>query len=285
MFGYLFLTKELLTLPERKIFRNYVCTLCLAHQYRYGKPSALLNNYDMGVFAIVLNLYGDQIENCGKCGKHVVQRRSKFTERKWGDIVDYNINLVRKKMEDDLHDKSNLKAKGLFVIASGIFKKTRNYNPFLYDLFDEEFDKFLNVETKKPGLDEILDTYDTFARNTFCVLNGVKPAELDFFASLNRWIYWIDAVQDYDEDIKNGSYNPLIREFRSRNKAEMLKNNMSRLLDDYEALRKTINTAYCRIEYPRENRIILENIIQHTIKNTTKLILENGSIPKRRRLL
>ncbi len=54
MFGYLFITKELLTLPEKKIFRNYFCALCLAHQYRYGKLSAYFNNYDMGVFAIVL---------------------------------------------------------------------------------------------------------------------------------------------------------------------------------------------------------------------------------------
>jgi len=285
MFGYLFITKELLTLPEKKIFRNYFCALCLAHQYRYGKLSAYFNNYDMGVFAIVLNLYGSQIENCGKCGKYVANRRTKFTKRKWADMVDFNINLIRKKMEDDLHDKSDLKAKALYLGASGVFNRCKKYNPFLYDLFDEEFQAFMLIESKRPEMAEILAAYETFARHTFGVLGGIQPEQLDLFAALNRWIYWIDAVNDIDEDAKSGRYNPLIREYGATNKAQFLDNNMLRLVSDYEIHKMTIEKAYSSCVYPRDNSIILENIIRHTIKITTKLILENGNVPKKRRLL
>ena len=285
MFGYLFPTKEVLTMPEKKIFRNYFCTLCLAHQYRYGRLSPLLNNYDLGVFAIILNLYGDQIEDCGKCGKYVTDRRAKFTEKKWGNIVDYNINLIRKKIEDDLNDKPGLTVLASYLGASGIFNQCKKNDRYMFDVFDGEFKNFMIIESKNPGMNEILDAYENFARNTFGVLDNVQPEQLNLFASVNRWIYWIDAVHDYDEDIKSRSYNPYIHDCGAKNKAHFLENNMLQLISDYETHKKAIDSAYSKCEYPRENRIILENIICHTIKNTTNLILENGSVTKRRRLL
>lgn len=285
MFGYLFPTKEVLTMPERKIFRNYFCTLCLAHRYRYGMLSSVLNNFDVGIFAVILDLYGNKIENCGKCGKYVTNKKEKFTEKKWGDIVDYNINLVRKKLEDDLHDKPSLQAIASYLGTSSIFRNCKQNNRDLYDIFDAEFENYMAVETKRPMINEILDAYEVFARNTFGALTGVKPEQLHLFASLNRWIYWIDAINDYDEDIKSGGFNPYVCYNRTVDKPKFLENNMFQLIDTYEAIKETIETAYSQCSYPLENRVILENVINHTVRNTTRLILENGNIPKRRRLL
>jgi hypothetical protein len=247
--------------------------------------SPILNNFDIGVFAIILDLYGDKIEDCGKCAKYVINKREKFTEKKWGDIVDYNINLIRKKLEDNLNDKPGIKAIISYLGASNIFRKCKQNNRDLYGVFDAEFENYMAVESKSPMIEEILDAYEVFARNTFGTLAGVKPEQLQLFTSINRWIYWVDAINDYDKDIKSASYNPYVRCNETKNKSQFLESNMLQLISTYEALKQTIDCAYSQCSYPLETEIILENIINHTIRNTTKLILENGSLPKRRRLL
>jgi hypothetical protein len=285
MFGYLFPTKEILTITERKIFRDYYCTLCLAHRYRYGRFSSLLNNFDMGIFAIVLNLYENDIEDCARCGKKVKNRKEKFTEKKWGDIVDYSINLIRKKIEDDLIDNPNSRTKILYLIAKGIFRRCRRNNQELYDAFDEEYSYFTKAEAQNLNIDEILDAYESFSRNTLTVLGCDQPEQVNLFASLNRWVYWIDAINDYDEDLNNGTYNPYISINESICKSKFLENNMLHLINDYEAHKRNIASKYSKCLYSINNSIIIENVINHTIKNTTKLILENNNLPKRRKLL
>ena len=285
MFGYLFPTKEALTMAEKKIFANYFCTLCLAHNYRYGKFSTLFNNFDLGVFAIILNLYGDKIEDCGKCGKNVQNKKEKFTEKKWCDIVDFNINLMRKKLEDDLQDNPKAKIRISYLGAVDIFRKCKQKNGNLYQVFDEEFKDFLAIESRKPKMNEALDAYEIFARNTFGAIDCVQPEQLNLFTSLNRWVYWIDAIDDYDQDIKNGSYNPYVYYNSEKTKTQFLENNMLHLLKSYETHKQAIMSAYAKCAYPADSCIILENIINHTIRKTTKLILENGSLPKRRKLL
>ena len=270
MFGYLFLTKELLSMAEKKIYRNYFCTLCLAHKYRYGNISILFNNYDLGVFSIILDLYGDKIEDCGRCGKYVRNKREKFSEKKWGYLVDYNINLVRKKLEDDLDDNPNFHKRVKSLGAKKIFEKCKQNNHYFYNVFDVEFMKYMAIESSNPNLCVILDAYETFARKTFGVLAYAKKEQINLFASINRWLYWIDAINDYDEDIKYRNYNPFVRHGRSANKPQFLENNMLHLLDAYEEHKQAIVSTYSKCSFSQESSIIIENIIFHSIRNTTK---------------
>ena len=243
-----------------------------------------MNNYDLGVFAIILNLYGENIENCGKCGKYVENKKEKFTKEKWQNIIDFNINLVRKKLEDDIRDKANFYSRIKILGVSKIFRKTQDSNSDFYNLFDTEFNKYLAVEGQKPGLYEILDAYEKFARNTFSAIPEAQPEYTNLFTAINRWIYWIDAIDDYDVDKTQGSYNPFFKK-NYENKEQFLHNNMLQLLEEYQEIKGNITKAYSLCSYPKQNQIILENIINHTIRNTTRVILENKEIVKKRRLL
>lgn len=285
MFGYLFPTKELLSLAERKIFRDYFCTLCFAHRYRYGELSRLMNNFDITFFAIVLNKYGERIEECGDCCKRVKQRKEKFTDEKWTDMVDFNINLVRKKIEDDLNDQPTLISASKVLLLQEVFTKSKRNNPLLHCTFNKEYSNFQELEKSNPSIDEILDGYETFARNTLAEISGVSLEQMNLYLAINKWIYWIDAVNDFDIDFQKKSYNPYIQKGGEINKTQFLQNRTLYLLDSYNSIHHSIVAAYNRCSYPLSNRIIIENIINCSIPSTTKIILENGSIPRRRRLL
>jgi len=285
MFGYLFPTKEVLSLAERKIFRDYFCTLCFTHKYSYGELYRFLNNFDITFFAIILNLYGEKIEECGQCCKRVKDRKEKFTQKKWTNMVDYNINLVRKKIEDDMIDQPTIESSGKAMLLREVFKKSQKRNPLLYDVFNHEFSIFQNLENSNPLIDEILDGYEVFAKNTITIIGGVCQEHMDLYLAINRWIYWIDAINDFDADLHKKSYNPYIQKGGESNKAQFLQNNTLCLLNSYKSIHQNIINAYNNCTYPNSNRIIIENIIDISIPTTTRTILLNGSIQKRRKLL
>jgi hypothetical protein len=285
MFGYLFPTKEVLSLKERKIFRDYFCTLCFAHKYRYGEFSRFLNNFDIAIFAIIFNIYGENIENCGQCCKRVEHRKEKFSQEKWKYVVDFNINLVRKKIEDDLIDQPTPKSVARYLSLQGVFLKARKKNSMLYDTFNKEYFSFHQLEKSNPPINDILNGYEIFSKNILAATNGIKDEQINLYLALNKWIYWIDSVNDFDADIEKGSYNPYVRDEGLNNKAHFLGNNIFGLIELYKSIHYNIISSYNKCTYPIANRIIIENIINYSIPNTTRTILENGSIPKRRKLL
>lgn len=285
MFGYLFPTKSTLSLSERKIFRDYYCSICLAHFFRYGYIATLLNNYDIGVFAIVLNVYNDRILECGNCGKRITKKKEKFSAPKWAELVDLNINLVRKKMDDDIKDHLS----GITILRKlpflNIFNRCKKNNPDQFSVFNSEYEKFNRFESEKLNLIDILECYENFVRNSFGTLSYINLDHLELLVALNRWIYWIDAIEDYDKDKINQNYNPLHQGNSTVDKTEFLLDNIDRLTEFGEELEFSIIDAYGKCSYPRKSKIILDNIIKETVPQTTMKVLHKQPLEKKRRLL
>ena len=288
VFGYFFPAQEHLRLGERKIFRNYFCSLCLAHKYKYGRISMLLNNYDVAFITICLGISGDDVEDCGKCGKYICNRKEKFNSNPWSDLADYNINLIRKKLDDDILDNKSLSATTKKKLGSWIFSKCKKSNINLYNAFDIAFDKFLELEKSNADIETMMDGSADFIAHT--VLQIYKPAaeQLAFLKSIMRWLYWIDAVNDYEDDLKNNSFNPLARnKDRDTRQDLFLEYNMTELVNSYLSIKEQINNAYsaCAGYYSPDSRIIIENMINYTLGDISKRILSNQPLKKKGRLL
>ena len=69
MFGYLRLYKDTLTLQQRKIYRDYYCSSCLALKQNYGRVARFLLSYDIGYVALILFPRTMKLEPCGKLRK------------------------------------------------------------------------------------------------------------------------------------------------------------------------------------------------------------------------
>ncbi len=285
MFGYLFPTKEMLTLDQRKIFRDYYCSICISHKYRYGFPSIFLNNYDLAIFAIILNIYNDHISDCGNCGKRIENKKEKFSSTKWLELVDFNVNLVRKKLDDDFLDHPTTKAIIFKATTFPIFLQSKHKNSDLYSTFDKEYAIFRKTEEQKPDLEEMIKAYDIFIYNTFSRISYAKSPHIELLIALNRWIFCIDAVDDFDDDLKYACYNPYVTYSGTSSKIEFLANYKYNLSEEYNDLHSGILDAYRKCSYPRKNRIILDNIIYQTLPKVTSVILNNGKLDKKRRLL
>ena len=245
----------------------------------------MLNSYDFGIFAVILNLHGDNIPDCGRCGKEIADRRSLFSSRKWMDLVDLNISYIAAKQKDNYFDKAYGKAVVTEALFTRPFRKVKRFNSEIFNKVNDEFSRFRKVELCKPNLDEILAAYEAFARQTFCVLHNITNDHLELIVALNRWIYWVDAINDIDEDIKSHNYNPFVNHINTLDKASFLIHNYISIQKQFNLILGGIKFAYNECEYPKTNRMIIENLIDFALPSTTSLIITGKNLPKRRKLL
>ena len=286
MFGYLFPQKERLQLCERKIFRNYFCSLCLAQRYCYGRIATLFNNYEIAFLSIVMQAYGNDAADCGRCGKYLPDRKDRFTQQPWSSLADYNVNMIRIKLDDDIQDEYSARAFLLKIACMGIFRKSQKRNRALYEACNDAFKAINDAERSSCGIWEMMDLYASFIEKTIQTILSPDPDHLQLLKAIARWLYWIDAVQDYEGNLKRHCFNPLIQNRKREATQELfLTYNSSTLVHDFIKLKDDIDCAYARCHYAANNRVIIENIIDYTIVDVTKRILSNQPLKKKGRLL
>ena len=122
-----------------------------------------------------------------------------------------NIILTYYKLKDDVSDDGSVKARVLMSMLGNAFEKARSRYPEKEKAVRENLEELTRLE--KSGSSDIQEMADIF---------GYIMAELfdyrkDVFSKsmyqagfyTGKYIYILDAFEDLEEDMKNGSYNPL----------------------------------------------------------------------------
>ena len=93
--------------------------------------------------------------------------------------------------------------------------------------------------------------------------------------NLGKWIYLIDALDDYDKDIKKQNYNVFVNSFKDvKTKEEFIKIHIKEILEIFTQVLMTIEQMSKQIKY-KFNHDLIDNILISGLKQQTKLILEN----------
>lgn len=273
MFGYLRLYKDTLTLQQRKIYRDYYCSSCLALKQNYGRVARFLLSYDIGYVALILFPRTMKLEPCGNCGKHIANPRSCFQQEYWKKIAMYEMLLVRMKLIDNVYDSHHKFfphcLEGVFCL---VFRKVnREAQPFL-----PYFTEYLRQEHLFQDYAEAERSYLLFMRKLLWGIFDGPEENLLLVLMLARWVYLIDAIDDYGEDLKNGSFNlfqlnmPLYS-----SKAKFVSEESERLYFVYQKIYIDILNVYHRCTFNKQQTLILNNLIFESIPKITKSIM-NG---------
>ena len=80
-----------------------------------------------------------------------------------------------------------------------------------------EKDKTDSIDRAADATARILSEFSDYAL-------GEKATEntRNLFYAVGKWIYLIDALDDYDQDLKKGAYNPFVLAYNAPSKREML---------------------------------------------------------------
>ena len=214
MFGYITPVLSVLSEEQKQRYRSVYCGVCHALKERHGQIGRLSLSNDMTFLALLLSsLYEPETSlTDARCGIHPVKKHPFFASSMIDYAADMNALLFFWKCEDQRMDDHSLIGKTGESLFRKAAEKVRKLWPVQADGVEKALAE-LWQEEKKPSPDP----------DRLCNLSGEMlgavfvPRPEDVWApvlrsvgnSLGRFIYWMDAWEDFDADQKKGRFNPL----------------------------------------------------------------------------
>lgn len=214
MFGYVLPERGELKIRELELYQSYYCGLCQTLKRKYHFLGQLSLNYDMTFLGMLLTALYEPQEEKGLCRCMVhPARKHPVVYNEWIDYAaDMNILLIYFKCMDDWEDErkftSLVYGKSLFLRG----KKIQERYPGKAVCIQGYLDALSALERdKSENVDEMAGCFGNICAEMFACREDEWQTSLrriGFF--LGKFIYLLDAYDDYEEDLRKGCYNPLI---------------------------------------------------------------------------
>ncbi len=218
MFGYVTTYKPELKIKEFEAYKGIYCTLCKEMGKEYGFLSRFLLSYD-GAFYVMYKMALSQDKICAKqsrCSFNPCKKCMKITCD--GDIYKIastiTVFLAYFKLVDNLHDSKFLKKLLLYVVYPYFLilkNRAKKKNLELFRIVEDGMTSQFEVEKNENS------SIDLSAHNTAHILGQLfsyneedKEKVYEFGYHLGRVVYFLDAFDDYDDDVKNKLFNPFV---------------------------------------------------------------------------
>ncbi len=219
MFGYLAPVLNVLSKEQRDRYQSAYCSICRSLK-RYGEGCRLGLSHDMTFLLLMLtSLYSGSIKRKrSRCALHPIHPRDWF-QSDWADYCsDMNLLLFYYKCEDNKIDEGDMRSKCMLSALERPCSKIREKYPVqareivsaLHEIWKYEKksdfspDLLCNLSGRMLASVFVPDPEDIWASELYCIGE-----------SLGRFIYWMDAYEDYEQDCAKKRFNPLTA-FRSR---------------------------------------------------------------------
>ena len=226
MFGYVRADTPYLYIKDDNLYRAMYCGVCKGISEVCGQSARMGLSYDVTFLSVILhNLAGiDVTIEKSHCLTHCIRSRSMANvdelTRKLGAL---NTALVYYKYTDDIMDGDNGRGKRLWFKKG--FRRVKKAYPEIARIVGE------NMQAQEKAEEAETDSVDRAADATanmlaeFCDY-ALEDKKTEFshnlFYALGKWIYLIDALDDYDKDIKKGSYNPFAYAYEAESREALL---------------------------------------------------------------
>lgn len=280
MFGYVKTDLPNMYVKDTMLYKAAYCGLCKSIGRTCGLSGRFLLNYDLAFFSVLIHNLTDtdmKIEK-QRCILHTIVKRpvavpDALTDR----IAALNVILARYKLCDDVIDggKGRLK-RGLFKRA---YKKAKKAEPQLDEIVKNRYDELLKLE--KAGCDSPDIAADPFGKmmseiSDIALGSYANADTAELFYALGKWIYLIDALDDFDKDVKKSSFNVFKNAYAEcADKEQLKKNHGQDVVLVFGTLIAEIAEQARKLDY-KFNHDLTDNVLIRGIREQTKKIMENS---------
>ena len=216
MFGYVRPAAQRLDEAEVRRFRSAYCGLCHTLGRRYGFAARWLLNFDFTLLSILLSLGTPATSRCRRCVAHPCRGCEALDASASLDAAaDRSVVLAWWQIQDHIADHGFWKSipyRLAAILYRGAYRKAKTLVP----TFDAAVRWHLQELNERER--EHCASLDAAAEPFAALLAEIASAEPDgarrriftqLFYQLGRWIYLVDAADDFKADAKSGCYNPL----------------------------------------------------------------------------
>ncbi|MBQ7407658.1 MAG: hypothetical protein IJW13_00045 [Clostridia bacterium] len=212
MFGYVKPDTPYLYMKDDTLYKALYCGICKSIGKGCGQCARFSLTYDMAFMsAVIHNLLGKDVEiKREHCIIHPITKRPIAKPDDLSIALGcLNVILAYFKIIDDVRDNGRGRFLKLFFNPS--FKKSAKKYPNLVKIVSENYEKLYKLEKgQEKSIDKIAHPFACMLAELSNELLGEVANEFsyNFFYNMGKWIYLIDALDDYDKDIQKGNYNP-----------------------------------------------------------------------------
>lgn len=214
MFGYININQKELSEESKKIYQAYYCGLCQKLKTNCGTKGQMLLSYDL-TFLIVLLTGLYELENTETeftCPLHPTKKRMAYINEATEYAADMNLILAYQNLLDDWKDEKSYTKKAFVKILDKDYTRIVSKYPRQVRALEEFMRKTAEAEkNKETNLDLVAGLTGEMLGEIMCWREDEWQEEmrtLGFY--MGKFIYLMDAYEDYEADQKKNCYNPLV---------------------------------------------------------------------------
>ena len=277
MFGYFRFLNQYSDYQTQKVYKNYYCGVCFALDMHYGALSRMLLSYDVTILAIALHAHPEPLCDKLKCTGCKKCKQVYFQSEEWKKIAAVNILLAAEKMSDDIADERSAKAAiGAFCYRKVIRKAKEDY-PQIYHAIHDGYKGIQAAERENCSALQIADRFADMMAGILDAGFRVSDTIREYVRQIARWLYFIDALDDYDEDLKKHRFNPIATPERSCK--VYLQTCYPQLQQMLQSLYAQYDSLCTQLQDTAEGRILI-SILKNSIPAVTATVLHRQPLPE-----
>ncbi len=279
MFGYVRPDTPYLYVKDQTLYQAMYCGVCKGIGQTCGQLARMGLTYDVAfISALLHNLLGIDVKvEKQHCLTHCIRvKQMAEVDDLTRALGALNTELAYYKCVDDLQDGDRGGGKKLFF-ARGHRLAKKKY-PKLCEIVRECMEEQERIEkAETDSVDRAADPSAKMLAGVSDELLGEKktPETYALFYDIGKWIYLIDAVDDYDKDLKKKAYNPFRLAYGAKSKCELVEKNSGDLQFLFGTLFSDIQERLSATEMGF-NRDLIDNVLLRGLPAETRRVLSDG---------
>lgn len=214
MFGYININQNELSEDSKKAYQSYYCGLCQRLKTSCGTKGQMLLNYDMTFLVVLLTgLYElENQESDFTCPLHPTKKRQSWINEATDYAADMNVILAYHNMLDDWKDDKAYAKRAFVKILDKDYNRIMCKYPRQVKAIEDFMKKQEEAERRKEtNIDIVAGLTGEMLGEIFVWRDDVWKEELKTLGFyMGKFIYIMDAYEDYEDDMKRKQYNPLV---------------------------------------------------------------------------
>lgn len=277
MFGYVRYDLPNLFVKDVMLYKSLYCGLCKGIGASCGQAARMGLSYDVTFLSALLhNIAGqDIVIERSHCFEHCIRKRPiAAADDMTKALGALNTILVYYKLTDDVVDGGKGRSRRAWFKRG--YKRAKKRYP--------ELDAIVGGYMKKQAETEKADTAspDAAADPSALMMQEIsdwflkdKASEFTkgLFYGLGKWVYLIDALDDYEKDGKKKQYNPFVLSYGVGTRQELLQKNGEEISFVFDSLFYSLRVNLARIPF-RFDRDLTDNIILRGLPAETARVMK-----------
>ncbi len=229
MFGYIQPDIPYLYFKDATLYKALYCGLCKSIGRSCGQTARFGLSYDMTFLSALLH----NIKNTDvtiekqRCAANIFTRRPMaLDDGITKTVACLNTLLTYYKLTDDILDEHKGRISRAFFKRG--YKKAKALHPDAAEIVKARMAELFELEKAEcASLDMAADPFGLMIADLsdYCLGESATGYTRKLFYGVGKWVYLIDALDDYDKDVKKKNYNPFVSAYKAPTKDEMLAKN------------------------------------------------------------